>query len=232
MKKNHHQDHVLCEKCKNAKSSLIKFCTQQQVENVNYAKTCSTYKRGDVLFHEGGLPLGIFCLNSGSIKIVKSASGGKEQIVRIATSGDIVGYRSLLMRQRYSASAIATEDCKVCLIPREEFMKLTTENPKFYEALIERLCKELEESQNKMADIAYKPVRGRLAEALLLLSQSNENGLINLTREDLASFIGTVKETTIRLLSEFKEEGLIEVDRRTIRLIDVVGLEKVSNIYD
>lgn len=232
MKKNHQQDHIFCEKCRNINSSLIKFCTQQQVENVNYAKTCSAYKRGDVLFHEGGLPLGIFCLNSGSVKIVKAASGGKEQIVRIATSGDIIGYRSLLMRQRYSASAIATEDCKVCLIPREEFSKLTVENPKFYDALIERLCKELEDSQNKMADIAYKPVRGRLAEALLLLSQSSENGLINLTREDLASFIGTVKETTIRLLSEFKEEGLIEIDRRSIRLLNVAGLEKVSNIYD
>jgi CRP-like cAMP-binding protein len=136
------------------------------------------------------------------------------------------------MKQRYTATAVASEDSKVCLIPREEFYKLTLENHKFYDAVIQKLCEELEDSHNKIADIAYKPVRGRLAEALLLLSQANNASEINLTRDDLASFVGTVKETTIRILSEFKDEGLIALDKRTIKLINVAGLERMSNIYD
>jgi CRP-like cAMP-binding protein len=227
-------DNLFCDKCKSNTCSIIKSCTPAQIENVSSNKSCSSYKRGEALFHEGGMPLGLFCVNAGSIKIVKAASGGKEQIVRIATKGDMVGYRSLLMKQRYSSTAIAAEDCKVCLIPRDEFYKLTLENHKFYDAVIQQLCVELDDSHNKMADIAYKPVRGRLAEALLLLAQAEQGNIneINLTRDDLASFVGTVKETTIRILAEFKDEGLIALDKRTIKLLNVAGLERISNIYD
>jgi CRP-like cAMP-binding protein len=226
-------EQIFCEKCKKSNKSLVRFCTAKEVESIGYSKTCISYKRGEALFHEGSLPLGIFCISSGSIKIVKQASGGKEQIVRIATAGDIVGYRSIVMQKRYDESAIAAEDSKVCLIPREEFSKLTANNGKFYEAVIKLLCEEIESSQIKMADIAYKPVRGRIAEALLLLSQSSEHqGMVNLTREDLASFVGTVKETTIRILSEFKEEKLIDIDKRNVTILNIKGLELVSGLYD
>jgi len=226
-------EQIFCEKCKTSNKSLIRFCTNKEIDSINYSKTCISYKRGEALFHEGSMPLGIFCVSSGSIKIVKQASGGKEQIVRIATAGDVVGYRSIVMQQRYSESAIASEDSKVCLIPREEFSKLTSNNTKFYEEVIKLLCVELENSQVRMTDIAYKPVRGRIAEALILLSQSSENkGLVSLTREDLASFVGTVKETTIRILSEFKEEKLIDIDKRTVKVLNMKGLEMVSGLYD
>lgn len=159
--------------------------------------------------------------------------GGKEQIVRIVKAGDVVGYRSLIMHQRYSSSAFAIEDSKVCLIPKDEFMKLSANNRKFYEELMRMICEELENSQNKMTEIAYKPVRGRIAEALILLAQmSVPQGVINLTRDDLASFVGTVKETVIRVLSELKSEHFIEIDKRTIKVLNLSGLEKLSGMYD
>ncbi|TAD99122.1 MAG: Crp/Fnr family transcriptional regulator [Bacteroidetes bacterium] len=232
MKKSTHTA-ILCEKCKSVNKSLIRFCSVSELESVNYSKTCITYKRGEALFQEGAMPLGMFCISSGSIKIVKEASGGKEQIIRIAGTGDSIGYRSLIMHQRYSTSAIATEDSKVCLIPREEFTKISANNNQFYEAIMLLLCEEIENSQNKMAEIAYKPVRGRVAEALILLAQmANPQGIINLTREDLASFVGTVKETVIRTLSEFKGEHLIEIDKRCIKVLNINGLESVSGLYD
>ncbi len=228
-----HTDFIFCEKCRNSNSSLVKFCTAQEVEEINQTKTCISYKRGETLFHEGGLPLGIFCVNSGAVKIVKEASGGKEMIVRIAQAGDVIGYRSLIMHQRYAASAVAAEDCKVCLIPKDEFIKLSINNRKFYDELMKMICEDLKDSQNKMAEIAYKPVRGRVAEALILLGQmAKPQGVINLTREDLASFVGTVKETVIRVLSEFKNEHFIEIDKRNIKVIDLSGLEKLSGMYD
>lgn len=202
-------------------------------EEINFSKTCINYKRGEALFREGAMPLGIFCVSSGIIKVVKEASGGKEQIVRLAQAGDTIGYRSLIMQQRYEASAIATEDSKVCLIPKEQFVALSANNRHFYEALMKMLCEDIENSQRKMAEIAYKPVRGRVAEALIVLAQTaTPKGVINLTREDLASFVGTVKETVIRILSEFKAENHIEIDKRTIRVLNLAALEKVSNLYD
>lgn len=226
-------EQTFCEKCKNSNKSLVRFCTPSEVVSINYSKTCISYKRGETLFHEGSMPLGIFCVNAGTIKIVKQASGGKEMIVRIANAGDVLGYRSIVMQQRYEASAVAAEDSKVCLIPKEEFNKLTANNTKFYEGVIKLLCEDIENSQAKMTEIAYKPVRGRIAEALILLSNSAEHkGLINLTREDLASFVGTVKETTIRVLSEFKEEKLIDIDKRNVTVLNIKGLEAVSGLYD
>jgi CRP/FNR family transcriptional regulator, polysaccharide utilization system transcription regulator len=227
------QEHIFCEKCKNSGKSLIKFCSIQEREEINFSKTCTTYKRGEFIFHNGGMPLGLYCVNSGNIKLVKEASGGKEQIVRIASGGDVIGYRSLLMQERYSASAVATEDCKVCFIPKEQFAALAANNRQFYDALIKMLCEDLERSQNKIAEIAYKPIRGRVAEALLILGQMSDiQGNINLTREDLASFVGTVKETVIRTLSEFKDERLIEIDKRNIKVLSTTGLERLSNLYD
>lgn len=88
-----------------------------------------------------------------------------------------------------------------------------------------------------MADIAYKPVRGRVAEALLFLhnfyiDEQNPKGIINIGREDLASFVGTVKETAIRMLKEFKDEGLIETDKSNIIIKDTEGLLHISELYD
>lgn len=226
-------DTIFCERCRQSAHCLVKFCTTQEIDNVNASKTCVSYKRGETLFHEGAPPLHLYCINSGSIKIVKEASGGKEQIVRIAKAGEVAGYRSLIMQQRYSNSAIAIEDSKICLIPRDMFQHLSANNHKFYDALMKLLCEEIELSQSKMAEIAYKPVRGRVAEALIILAQmANPQGIINLTREDLASFVGTVKETVIRTLSEFKSEHLIEVDKRNIKILNLVGLERLSNLYD
>jgi CRP/FNR family transcriptional regulator, polysaccharide utilization system transcription regulator len=228
-----HIDNVLCEKCRHTNQSLIRLCTKQEVEEMNASKTCVSYRRGEALFYSGTLPLGFFCVNTGTIKVVKEASGGKEQIVRIVKAGDVVGYRSLIMQQRYSSSAFAIEDSKVCLISKDEFVKLSANNRKFYDELVRMLCEELENSQNKMTEIAYKPVRGRIAEALIFLAQlSVPQGVINLTRDDLASFVGTVKETVIRVLSELKNERFIEIDKRTIKVLNLAALEKLSGMYD
>jgi CRP-like cAMP-binding protein len=228
-----HIDNIFCEKCRHSNQSLIRFCTNAEIEDINATKTCINYKRGESLFREGALPLGIFCVNSGTIKVVKEASGGKEQIIRIVRAGDVIGYRSLIMQQRYTSSAFTIEESRVCLIPKEEFVKLSANNRKFYDALVQMLCRDLENSQNKMTEIAYKPVRGRVAEALILLGQmANPQGIINLTREDLASFVGTVKETVIRVLAEFKSEHFIEIDKRNIKVLNLTGLEKLSGMYD
>ncbi len=233
MKNKQNTEHLLCENCRSRGVSLFKFCKISELEQISEAKSCQIFKRGQELFAEGSLPIGLFCINSGSIKIVKYASGDKEQIMRIAGPGDQVGYRSLITHRRYDVSAIAAEDSRVCLVPKEIFYKLTESNKDFYAALVEQLCTVIETTQEKMADIAYKPVRGRIAEAIIMLSKrSKEQGLINLTREDLASFVGTVKETAIRTLSEFKSENLIAIEGRSIRVLNYAGLEKISGLYD
>lgn len=226
-----------CAHCQGRRDSLFNFCKLNELESLDDTKSCSIYKRGQVIFQEGANPLGVYCINSGKVKMYKHASDGKEQIIRIVKPGDFLGYRSMLAGTRYKLSAAALEDTAVCMIPKATFMELFRTNESFSKSLLEVLCSTLDESYTKIADIAYKPVRGRVAEALLFLNsfykdEQNPEGIINIGREDLASFVGTVKETAIRMLKEFKDEGLIETDKSNIIIKDKEGLLHISELYD
>ncbi|WP_051017814.1 Crp/Fnr family transcriptional regulator [Pontibacter sp. BAB1700] len=138
----------------------------------------------------------------------------------------------------YSASAVALEDAVICFIPRSQFLELISQNVEFAGGLMKLISNALGEAEERMVQMAYKPVRERLAEALLLLQktyQEREEGdqfTISISREDLASIVGTAKETTIRLLSEFKEEGLISAKGSSITILDHDKLYKISHMYD
>ncbi len=226
-----------CEHCKSRKDSLFHFCHLSEVQDIDASKSCATYKRGQIIFNEGANPVGLYCVNDGKIKLYRYASDGKEQIVRIAKAGDFLGYSTLLSEKKYPVTAAALEDCVICHIPKSALMNVFKNNERFADSMIKMLSTNLDDSFGKMADLAYKPVRGRVAEALLFLnkfykSDENKYGVISITREDLASFVGTVKETAIRILKEFKEENLIVTDKSDIKVLDVDGLIRVSELYD
>lgn len=222
-----------CKNCKSRDDSLFSVCQISEIEQVNSAKTANLYKKGQYIFYEYAPPIGLFCISSGAVKLSKSSSNGKEQILRIARPGDFLGYRSLISKSRYTHSAIAIEDATICLIPKADFFALIRNNNQFYDSLVQTICKEADEVETKIGDIAYKPVRGRIAEALMLLAGAcNDGDYITLTREDLASFVGTVKETAIRIISELREEKIIEIDKRRIRILNPEKLLAVCHLYD
>lgn len=226
-----------CAHCKQRNGSLFHFCHIEEINHIDESKSCNAYKRGQVIFQQGGNPQGMYCINSGKVKIYKLGSDGKEQIVRIAKPGDFLGYRSLLGHSRYPVSASALEDANICIVPKSVITDLFKSNERFSQGLIEVLCSTIDESYGKMTDLAYKPVRGRMAEALLFLNkfyvdETNPDGVITITRDDLASFVGTVKETAIRMLKELKDEGLIETDKSDIRILNTAGLLHISELYD
>lgn len=230
-------DNPDCEHCKSRKNSLFHFCHLSEVSEIDASKTCSAYKRGQIIFNEGSKAIGLFCIYEGKVKLYRQASDGKEQIVRIAKSGDFLGYSTLLSGRKYPATAAALEDCVVCHVPQSVLRKIFAENETFSESLIKLLSSNLEDSFSKMADLAYKPVRGRVAEALLFLNQfykdeNNTEGTICITREDLAGFVGTVKETAIRVLKEFKDEKLIATEKSNIAILNTDGLIRISELYD
>jgi CRP/FNR family transcriptional regulator, polysaccharide utilization system transcription regulator len=162
---------------------------------------------------------------------------GKEQILKIVTPGDFIGYGALLSSSPYRVTAEVIQDAVICFVPKEIIIQLFKDNSRFSEGMVKLLTKTLDDTVEKMADIAYKPVRGRIAEALLILKEtykddSNPDGIINITREDLASYVGTVKETAIRVLKDFKEEGLVTTESHSIKIIDAKGLARVCELYD
>lgn len=197
-----------------------------------------TFKKGQVIFSEGGHPIGLFCVNDGKVKIEHSGIDGKDQIVRMAKGGDVLGYRALLSSERYNASAVALDDTDVCFIPREPFFNVLKNNPNLSLDIIKMLSTELRKAEDTITDLAQKPVRERMAEALLFLKETYgyeaDDKTINviLSREDIANLVGTATETAIRLLSEFKKDGIVESAGKKISIIDLEKLIKTANIYN
>lgn len=201
-------------------------------------KISTVYKKGQTIFYEGMMPTGIYCLHKGKIKIAKRGIDGKEQIVRFVLEGGLLGIRALMGGRKYSASATTLEESVVCYIDQKTFFKLSTKYPDISHCVMTLICALLEEAESKMTSLAQKPVRERLAECLLLLDEmfnkpggcrvGDEHSIL-LTREDLANIVGTATETVIRLLSEFKEERLIDTEGRKIILLDREGLKKTAN---
>lgn len=225
-----------CDKCALETNSIFKHLTGEEAEKVNFEKDFRHYKRGDVLYHEGNRISGFYCVNSGLIKVFKTGFDGKEQIIRFAKPGDIIAYRSVLSNEPACTTAKVIEDCQVCFIPSEILVSLIKTNPGFALELMKLACHELGEANSYITDIAQKTVRERLAEVLIRLVNDfgvddQKNLKISLTREELANIVGTATESVIRLLSEFKADMLVELNGRKIRILNLKGLEKISNVF-
>ena len=227
-----------CQTC--GTKHLSVFCTlnKEQVDEIDSSKGCNFYNKGQVVFHEGNRTNGIYCINKGKVKLFQIGAEGKEQIIRFAKPGDVVGYRALLSEEPLSASATAIEDdTTICFIPRDQIFSMITQNPNFNFKLLKMLSHELGEAAKIITDLAQKPVKERLAETLLILKDTfdmdeEKNIQVKLSREELANIVGTAKESVIRLLSEFKKDKLIAVEGRNIKLLNIPGLTRVANVFE
>lgn len=215
------EDKININKCQNC-PALTKavFCSTSDdiLNEVSAHKVSNVYKRGQTLFVQGNHPFGLFCVKSGNIKVTKVGSDGKESIVRLAKTGDVLGHRSLFTNQPYMATATALEDSKVCFVDKKFISKIIKRDPSIAMKLIEKLSVDMGAAESKLSSLHQKNVRERLAELLLLLKESHgvkeaDNSIrinLKLTREEMATMIGTANETLIRFISEFKEAGLIK----------------------
>ncbi len=225
-----------CEECIVKFPALFRHLGKDELDSLSYEKGCTFQKRGNIIFHEGNRINGCYCINKGIIKQYKTGIDGKEQIIRFAKRGDLIGYRSVLSSEVACNTAKVIEDSTMCYIPGNVLISMVKNNPNFAIELMQLACKELGEANNFITDIAQKTVRERLAEVLLLLKTKfeldRENYLqISLTREELANIVGTATESVIRLLSEFRQDRLIELNGRKIKILDQHGLTKIANVY-
>lgn len=202
-------------------NSLFYLLHSDDALRIKNEKATSFYKKNQPLFIEGSYPRGVFCIISGKVKVFSTGETGKEQIIRIAGAGDVVGFRALFSEEPYRLSATTLEESSIFFIKIEDFLELVHSQPELLQAVLRELSKESGERADFIKAMAQKTVRERLAIVLLVLESIYKDDLINLSREDLANFVGTATETLIRLLKDFKDENLIEVQGRKIKLIDV-----------
>lgn len=212
--------HVSCETCKVRSLSLFHSFCDHEVESLDDDKTCSFYKKNQPLFVEGSYARGVYCINDGKVKVFSIGENGKEQIIHIAKEGDVVGFKSMFSEEPYSLSATTLEESNICFIKKEDFLSYLNLKPELLQSVLKELSKELGERAQFIKNMAQKSVRERLAMILLILDDIYKDQPINLTRDDLANYVGTATETIIRLLKDFKEENLIDIHVRKIEIIN------------
>jgi CRP-like cAMP-binding protein len=177
----------------------------------------------------------VYCISQGVVKLYKTGIDGREQIIRFAQKGDIIGYRSILSQELACTTAKVIEDAVLCFISASLFFNMVKDNSDFSMQIMKLSLKELGEANKFIIDIAQKTVRERLAEVLILLKDTflldNEKYLqVSLTREELANLVGTATESVIRLLSEFKSDKYIELNGRRIKILNIDALKKLGGI--
>jgi CRP-like cAMP-binding protein len=198
--------------------------------------TAINYKKNQIIYQEGEKPAGLLCLGSGKVKIYKEGVSRREQIVRLASAPDLVGYRAFFADENHIASAVVIEDCTVFHIKKDIIDRLLTSNNALCRIIIKLFAKELGFSRYRTVSLTQKHVRGRVAESLLILRDIygyEEDGKtlnITLSREDLASFSNMTTANAIRTLSGFVSENAIIVSGRTIIILDEKKLEHISKI--
>lgn len=220
-----HKD-VSCETCSVKDCSLFKSFNEEDLRQLDNEKTSSYYKKNQPVFIEDTYPRGVFCISKGKVKIFSIGENGKEQIIHIARAGEVIGFRSLFSDEPYRLSGTALEECHICFIKKEEFYKHLETKPFLLQSVLKNLSLELGERAVFIKDMAQKTVRERLATVLLVLRDVYGEEMINLSREDMANFVGTATETIIRLLKEFKENELIEIHVRKIEVLNPRQLQR------
>lgn len=222
-----------CEQCIVREFSSLKALNKDELIQLSDCKTSYTIKKGETIFEEGENVNGIYCIKDGICKLTKLSPNGKDQIVKLVKKGELLGQRSMISEEPVNLSAIALEEMQVCFIPKSDIMGFFDNNNQFSMNVMRTICSDLKDADDHMVSMAQKTVKERLAETLLYLEETfgkSSDGSLNvqLSREELSGMIGTATESCIRLLSDFKKLGLIELNGKKIVLKDSSKLKRIS----
>ncbi|MCZ2357243.1 MAG: Crp/Fnr family transcriptional regulator [Bacteroidia bacterium] len=218
--------------------SVFSVLPPEKLEELMAVKSTMVFYYGELIFKEGQFPSGIYILNKGKVKISKYGYEGREQIVRFAREGDVLGYRTLFNNDKYTCSASAIEESHVCYISSSVLFRLIRDFPELSFRFLSLLATDLKNAEEKAMRMAQKTVRERVAESILILKEIygfEEDGAtlnINLKRDEIAGIAGTVRETATRFLSELNESHIISLSGKKIRILDIKKLIRSANVFE
>ncbi len=202
----------------------------KELQKLSESQKTRNWKKKEMIYEEGEYPRYLFFIKKGVVKIFKTNDNGKEYILDVYNEGDFIGYTALIQDTKYTDSAAALEECELSAIPKEDFMRLLHANRDVSSRFIKLLAHNIEDKEEKLLHLAYDSVRKRVADALILLHNrylKEGRNEIQILREDLAHIVGTAKESVIRMLSEFRDDGYISIKDGLITILEKEKLEKL-----
>lgn len=206
----------------------------EKLEAMSTEKNLRSFKKKEFIYHESAYPKGIFFISKGRVKSYLTNDDGKELITGLYNEGDFFGYLSLLEETKYVDTAMAMDDTEVCMIPKDDFFGLIYSSPEVSKKFIKMLSNELIAKEDQLIRLAYNSVRKRVSEALVQLydkyaEDKPDKFSMKISRDDLSNMVGTSTETVIRTLSDFKDEGLVEIKGGTITIANYAKLSSMKN---
>lgn len=193
-----------------------------------------SFKKNQLIYAECETPEYLWCLLKGKVKKTKEGVGGRVQILRLMRPVQYFGYRAYFAKEPYVSSALAFEPSTLGAIPLDLVSKLIRQNPDLAMFFIHELSRNLGGSDTKIVNLTQKHIRGRLAEALMVMldnygyEDDNSTLKIYMSREDLANLSNMTTSNAIRTLSAFVTEKLLIVDGRRIKIVNEPQLRKIS----
>ncbi len=178
-----------------------------------------TARQGRILYMPEETGEVLLFVQEGSVQIYRISPEGKKFIIDNLGAGAVFGEMALIGHHMHSSFAQALEDSVLCLIRRDDLERLLLDKPKVALRILEVLGKRLSEAEKKLEDMAFRSVAARLASLLLRLSRDDEGTIDGLSHQELAEMIGTYRETVTQTLSQFKASKLVDIQRKSIRIL-------------
>lgn len=197
-------------------------------------RNINIYKKKQVVYTQGNHPNRLYYVIKGKVKTFKRNEDGKELVTELFSPGDFLGYIALMEDSIYKDTAEALEETELAIIPKEEFEELLNNNKEVSKKFIQLLAKNISVKENQLLGLAYNSLRKKVAEALMLLQKKykkgiEENFVIDISRESLATIAGTATESLIRTLSDFRNEKMIDIKDGSIVIINQKKLQHLLN---
>ncbi|MEZ4738325.1 MAG: response regulator [Flavobacteriales bacterium] len=222
----------------NGFEGLNKFMDQarglEALKDIGRDRKIRKVAKKEVLFHEGDELRQVPYIVQGKVRTFKINNDGKELVTGLHGEGEFVGHMGLLENGRAMETAEAMEECEVALVPQEDLLALLYKDRDVSIRFIKMLAHDVKEKEQHLLQLAYASVRQRVAQALLRVhdrfaaKEADDLG-VRISREDLASIVGTATESLIRCLTDLKNEGLIDTQGRDIHIVNKARLEKLAN---
>ncbi|MCO5206128.1 MAG: Crp/Fnr family transcriptional regulator [Anaerolineae bacterium] len=211
--------------------AIFRDLSQPELMQMDRTITMSTCRTGKIFYMPEDQAEVLFLLKKGRVQLYRMSSAGKKIVVATLGPGAIFGEMALVGQRMHNTYAQALDECTLCVMSLADVERLLQEKPEVAFRLVQALGERVSTLETRLEDIAFKSISARLAAELLQLADEQGDGstVRGLTHQELAERLGTYRETTTQTLNEFKAEGLIEIGRKRITILDRSGLQAIAD---
>ena len=208
---------------------LFRDLSERDMAELDRVTTITAVPRGRVFYEPEDVSQVLFLIREGRVQIYRISPEGKKLVIATLGPGALFGEMALLGQQMQNAFAEALDDCRIFVMSRADLERLILNQPSVGQRVLQTTGKRLRDAEKRLEDMAFKSIPARLASLLLRMSvEQGSDEVVGMTHQDLAETVGTYRETATQVLNDMKADGLIEIGRKRIKILDKARLEVLA----